>query len=218
MKKKEFAVIGLGRFGLSLARSLCELGHEVLAIDLSKHNVQKVSEITPNAVQADALDETSLKEVGIKNFHSVVVAIGQDIEASILVTLTLKELGIKNVIAKALNERHGRVLKKIGANKVVFPEKDMAQRLAHHLVAQNFLDYIELSSEYGIVEMEPLEGMIGEQLKNIDLRNKTGISIISIKKKDKIITAPGGKDLVEKDDVLVAIGAYKDFERLQSDE
>jgi trk system potassium uptake protein TrkA len=216
--KKEFAVIGLGRFGFNLVKSLFELGHEVLALDYSKHKVQKVSEIIPNAVQADALDENTLKDVGIKNFDNVIVAIGQDIEASILVTLSLKDMGIKNVVAKALNERHGKVLKRIGADKVVFPEKDMAQRLAHHLVAQNFLDYIELSSEYGIVEMQPLKNMIGKELRIIDLRKKTGISIISIKKKDKLITAPGGEALIEKDDILVAIGAYKDFERLQSDE
>lgn len=218
MKRKEFAIIGLGRFGMSLACSLTELGHQVLALDLSKEKVQEASEIVSHAIQIDAMDEGALKDVGIRNFETVIVAIGQDIEASILVTMTLKDLGVKNVYTKAMNNRHQKVLEKIGADKVINPERDMAERLAHHLVAHNFLDYIELSSEYGLMEMRPPSNMVGKTLKEINLRKKAGVSIIAIKKEGEIVTAPGGNQLIEKDDVLVAIGSYDNFEKLQEGE
>lgn len=212
---KDFAIIGLGRFGSALVQTLADMGHQVLAIDISEERVQYMSEIATHAVQADAMDEEILKELGIKNFDVVVVAIGHDVQASILVALLLKEMGVKTVVAKALNAMHGKVLEKIGVDKVVYPERDMAIRLAHHLVTTNFLDSIELSEDYSIFEIKTPARMVGKSLGQLALRAKCGISIIAIKTPERIIAAPGAEDVLGPDDILVAIGKKKNMERLE---
>ena len=146
--KQNFAIIGLGRFGGSICQTLVEAGQEVLAIDSSEDRVNEYMNIATHAVVANAQDEMTLRSLGIRNFDHVVVAIGEDIQASILVTLMVKEMGVPNVLAKAVNEYHARVLDKIGADMVVHPERDMGIRIAHKLVSRNILDYIELSSEF----------------------------------------------------------------------
>lgn len=138
--KKQFAVIGMGRFGLSVAKALSDMGFDVLAIDTDEHRTQAVSNIVTHAVSADSTDEEALRALGIRNFDVVVVAIGQDIQASILTTLILKDLGLPIIIVKAQNELHGKVLQKIGADKVIYPERDMGLRVAHHLTSPNILD------------------------------------------------------------------------------
>ncbi|KKM10209.1 hypothetical protein SY88_15015 [Clostridiales bacterium PH28_bin88] len=213
---KEFAVIGLGRFGSSLARTLWKMGHSVLAIDASEERVQAMMDTVTRAVQLDAMDEESLKALGIRNFDVVVVGIGQDVQANILVAITLKELGVKYVVAKAANHLHGKVLEKIGVDKVVYPERDMGIRLAHNLVSGNVLDYIELSPEYSIVEIVATGRIAGKTLGQLDLRARHNITVIAIKKPaGQIVASPGALDIIEEGDVVVAIGANKALERLE---
>jgi trk system potassium uptake protein TrkA len=214
---RQFAIIGLGRFGTSLALRLAEMGREVLVIDKSEDRIQDVSEVVTQAVKVDATDDEALKEVGIRNFDVVVVAIGEDIQASILVTLILKDLGVKCVIAKALNELHRKVLEKLGADKVIFPERDMAVRLANHLVYANVLDYIQLSPEYNIEEIIVTKRIAGKTLGELNLRAKHGLNVIAIKRRtsDEIKIAPGANDKLVEGDVVVAIGHKQALERLE---
>lgn len=212
---KQFAVIGLGRFGSSVARTLAQMGHEVLAIDTSEERVDAVSEVVTRAVQLDAMDEDSLQAVGIRNFDTVVVAIGENIQASILVALILKELGVKHVVVKAANELHGKVLEKIGVDKVIYPERDMGVRLARYLGSRHLVDYLDLSPDYSIVEVEVDERMAGKTLAQMDLRARKGLSVVAIRRGPSIIMGPGGDDAVQRGDILVVIGGKRDLERLE---
>lgn len=152
--KGQYAVIGLGRFGSSLATTLHQAGNEVLAIDRNEERIEEYKDHVTYAVVADSTDEEALKSVGIRNFDAVIVAIGDDIQASILTVLILKELEVKKVVAKAINKRHGQVLYKVGADWVVFPERDMGERVATQLMSPNVLDYIELAKDYSIKEVK----------------------------------------------------------------
>lgn len=213
--KKQFVVIGLGRFGRSVAQTLCSLGYDVLAIDNHEERVQKMVDCVTHAVQADATDENALKSLGVRNFDVAVVAIGQDIQASILVTLLLKELGVGYVVAKAQNELHGKVLYKIGADKVVFPERDMGSRVARHLVAANIVDYIELAPDYSIVEIAAPPDFAGKNLRQLDLRAKYGLNVLAIKRGKQIKISPRAEDVIEPDDILVVVGENLAIRRLE---
>lgn len=212
---KQFAVIGLGRFGSSVARTLTELGHEVLAIDSDEDRIQEALPYVTHAVQADATDEEALKALGIRNFDVVVVAIGADIQASILATLILKELGVQRIVVKAQNHRHGQVLYKIGADEVVFPERDMGVRVARHLVSPNILDYIELADDYSIAEVVASHNMDGKTLRELDIRAKFGCNVMAIKSGTRINIAPRAEDMVRTGDILVVLGRNDDLRRLQ---
>lgn len=213
---KEFAVIGLGRFGISLSQTLAGLGYSVLAIDRSEELVQQISDTVSHAVVADATEEEALKALGIRNFDVVIVAIGQDMQASILTTIILKDIGIKMVVAKALNELHGKVLEKIGADKVVYPERDMAIRLAHGLTASNVLDYMELNSEYSVEEVVVPEKMIGKTLGHLNLRAKCGITIIAVKKQSGLLVpGPGADTVFESGDIAIVIGNRRGLKHLE---
>lgn len=214
MKNKQFAVIGLGRFGSSVAKTLSSLGYEVLAIDSSEHEVQSIVNDVTHAVQVDALDEDALKALGIRNFDVVIVAIGEDVQANILVTVILKEMGVKKIIAKAKNNMHGKVLEKIGADLVVYPEKDMGIRVAYHLVSPNILDFIELSPEYSIIEIAAPSEFLGKSLGQLNLRAQYGMSVIAIKKKDSIIADPGAESVIEAEDILVFVGKNEAVNKL----
>ncbi|MDN5348109.1 MAG: trk/ktr system potassium uptake protein [Clostridia bacterium] len=215
---KQFAVIGLGRFGSSVARALARMGHQVLAIDQDEGRVEAIMHEVTQAVQADARDEEALKATGIRNVDVAIVAIGENVEANILVTLMVKEMGIKCVVAKAMNDLHGKVLAKIGADKVVFPERDMGVRLAHTLASANVLEHIDLSPEFSIIEILAPRRICGRTLGQLKLRAEHGISVVAIKRKDgKIIAAPGADDLINEGDILVVIGRNKALERLQED-
>ncbi|NOU90072.1 NAD-dependent epimerase/dehydratase family protein [Paenibacillus sp. LMG 31460] len=204
--RKQFAIIGMGRFGSSVAKTLSQLGFEVLAIDHREETVQEVSAFVTHAVQADSTDEEALRALGIRNFDVVVVAIGEDIQASILTTLILKEMGIPTTVVKAVNDLHGKVLKKIGADKVVYPERDMGQRVAHHLISSNIIDYIELSADYSIVEIKVSTQMIGKSLKQLDIRAKYGCNVIAIKQNEQLIIPPSAEEPLRIDDILVLVG------------
>ena len=162
MANKQFVIIGLGRFGLSVAKTLYDLGNDVLAIDMDEDLVQEISDNVTHAVQLDATDENALRSLGIRNFDVAVVTIGSNIQASVMVTLLVKELGVKYIIAKGHSDLHAKVLYKIGADRVVLPEKDMGVRVAHNLVSDSILDYIELSAEYSIMEIRSLNEWHGK--------------------------------------------------------
>ena len=212
---KSFAIIGCGRFGQSVAKTLHKLGHEVLAIDKSLEAVQSISEEVTHAVQADVMDEGVLKELGLSNFDVAVIAIGSNLEASIFATLIVKEAGVPKVVTKAQSELHGKLLTKIGADKIVFPERDMGIRVGHNLVSNNILDFIELSPDYGILEITALDVWHNKSLSKLRLSAKHGINIMVIKKGDRIIVPPKAEDIIEKDDILVVIGSTRDINKIE---
>ncbi|WP_173391424.1 potassium channel family protein [Tepidanaerobacter acetatoxydans] len=215
MVLKQFVVIGLGRFGLSLAETLYDLGHDVLGIDIDEEIVQNVADSITHAVKADATDENALRALGVRNFDVAVVSIGNDIQASILVTLILKEMGIKYVVAKAQNELHGKVLYKIGADRIVFPERDMGIRVAHNLTLSNILDYIELSPEYSIIEISAISSWFNKSLSQLNMRRKYGLNVIAIKRDGDVIISPNGDDVILKGDVLAVVGQKHDIENME---
>jgi trk system potassium uptake protein TrkA len=212
---KQYGVIGLGRFGASVAKTLYEYGYDVMAIDSSEDRIQENLNYVTHAVQADSTDEEALKALGIKNFDVVVVAIGQDIQSSILTTLIIKDLGVKNLVVKAQNELHGKVLYKIGADKVVFPERDMGLRVAHHLISPNILDFIELADNYSIVEIVASEFMVGKNLLELDVRAKYGCNVMAIKSGKKVNVAPHAQDRISHGDILVVMGQNGDLQKFE---
>lgn len=215
MAKKQFAVIGLGRFGSSIAKYLSEMGYEVLAIDEDSERVQDVANVVTHAVSADSTDEEALKALGIRNFDVVVVAIGQDIQASILTTLILKDLGVPTIIVKAQTELHGKVLNKIGADKVVYPERDMGLRVAHRLISPNIIEHIELSDDFSIVEMKLPSAMFDKSLKQLDIRAKYGCNVLAVKRADDMnISFPPDEPLREGD-LLVIVGRNEHLNKLE---
>jgi len=206
--RKQYAVIGLGRFGESVAKTLSSLGHDVLGIDTSECKVQAIVNDITHAVQADAREEETLRALGIRNFDVAVVAIGNDLESNIFITVMLKEMGVKYVVTKAQSNLHGKVLNKIGADKIIYPEKDMGVRLAHNLVTSNVMDYIELSPDYGVVEIITPAKFINKSLGELNLRAKYGISVMAIKKKgETVIVAPGADATIEENDVLIIVSS-----------
>jgi len=211
---KQFAVIGLGRFGSSLAKTLYNNGHQVLALDNSHEIIQQLMNDVTHCVQADATDEEALKNLGLRNFDAVVVAIGHDMQSSILVTVLLKELGVPYVIAKANSALHGKVLQRVGADKVVYPERDMGEKLAINLVSSNILDYIDISPEYGIMEIVVGQKFSNKTLGELHLRDKFGITVMVIKSEEKILVAPGANDEVHIGDILVAVGKNSALQKI----
>lgn len=213
--KKEFAVIGLGRFGGSICRALAEQGMEVMAIDKDEDRVNEFAMIASHAVVGDTTDESVLKSLGIRNVDHVIVAIGDDIQSSILTTLILKELGVKYITVKAQNDYHEKVLRKIGADTVVHPERDMGKRIAHNIVSNNVLDYLELSEEHSIVEIVASEIMDGKTIIGLDIRAKYGINIVAIKRGNEIIVSPQANEMILVKDILIVIGADVDINRFE---
>lgn len=213
MKKKLFAVIGMGRFGSSVAQTLFQMGYDVMAIDLDEEAIDELKDKVTYGVTADAQEERVLESLGVRNFDVVIVAIGNDIQASILVTLTLKELGVKKVVAKAINERHGRLLEKLGADKIVYPERDMGERLAHYLVSANLLDYIAISDKYSLSEVTLPQFLVRKSLKQTNLRVKYGVNVIAIKRGESLIVAPPGDEVLNPDDVLICIGMTQHLDK-----
>jgi len=212
-----FAVLGLGRFGSSVARELSEIGYEVVAVDKDSERVQDVADVVVQAVQADTTDERALEKMGIKNVDVAIVSIGQDVQASILTTLQLKSMGVKKVWAKAQNELHGRVLEKVGADRVVYPERDMGVRVAHSLVSVNLLDYIEVAPDYSIAETIVPQRFANKTLGEIDLRKNYGINVLVVKRGEGLNISPGATDMLMEGDVLIVIGPRNQLDRLQVD-
>lgn len=213
--KKEFVVIGLGRFGGSIVRELIEQDADVMAIDIDPERVDEFATISTQAVVADTTDEAVLKSLGIRNFEHVIVAIGDNIQASILTTLMLKEIGVKKITVKAQNDYHAKVLHKIGADKVVHPERDMGIRIAHNMLSNNVLDYLELSDEHSIMEVKANEKLSGYTLVGLDIRAKYGINIVAIKRGRDIIVSPQADMEIEIQDILIIIGSDADINRFE---
>ena len=221
--KKHYAVIGLGRFGFSVAKTLAKYDAEVIAIDSEEERVKKTADFVTYAVQLDAIDEKALRSVGVQNVDTAIVSIGENIEASILVVMLLKELGIRNIIAKAVTTLHGKVLQNLGVNRIIFPERDMAIRVAHSLIRPSVLEQLELSQEYSIVELPTPDNLIGKTLKDTQLRTRYGVNLIAIKRrittekgiiKDSWNVNPLPTDTIEKEDILVLIGLNEDLDKM----
>lgn len=214
----QFAVIGLGVFGQSLAKALCELGSEVIAIDQKEENVKAISEHVTYAVVADAMDERAMRDVGLHNVDTAIVSIGENIEASILIVMVLKELGVKHIIAKALSSLHGKVLKSLNVKRVIYPERDMAVKLAQSLVKSTLIEHLEISDKYSIVEMPAPKALIGKSLLESKLRQDYRLNLIAIirgKGKQKHYNInPLPTDVIKENDQLVLIGSNEDIQRL----
>ncbi len=209
--KKQFAVIGLGNFGFYLAAGLFQKGHEVLGIDINPRQVQEIRDQVSRAVIADATDLQALKELELEKMDAVVVSIGSVLNSSILATLNLKDMGVKRVVAKAVSDAHGRILQKIGADDIYFPEKDIAQTAAQRLDNPNVLDYLPFMEGYSIVELAPPREFIGKTLIELDLINKFGIQVVAVKEPvpDNVVMIPTGRYLIKDSDVLVLLGPDK---------
>ncbi len=215
MRRKQFAVVGIGRFGSSVATCLAGQGYEVMAVDSDEERVQKISEVVTHAVCADTTDEETLKSLGIRNFDAVVVAIGHDVQASVLTTLLLKEAGVGYIVAKAQNALHGKMLEKIGADRVVYPEWDMGMRIAHSMISTNVLEYIELSPELSIVEVAVPQEMVGKALAKSGLREGYGLNLVAVKRGGTIAVSPKPAEVFREGDILFVIGENKCIRRLE---
>ncbi|GEK32195.1 ktr system potassium uptake protein C [Kurthia zopfii] len=213
--KKEFVVIGLGRFGGSIVNELVHQGADVMAIDKFAERVNEFSQIATQAVMADTTDETVLKQLGIRNFDHVIVAIGDDIQSSILTTLMLKEIGVQKITVKAQNDYHEKVLRKIGADHVVHPERDMGIRIANNMMSNNVLDYLELSDEHSIMEIKANHLLAGHSIIDLDIRVRYGINIVAIKRGNEINVSPSPDEPIHEGDILIVIGADVDINRFE---
>ncbi|AJY77243.1 potassium channel family protein [Paenibacillus beijingensis] len=214
--KQQFAVIGLGRFGSSLALTLTESGYEVLGIDKDEEIVADMATKLTHCVVADSTEEDVFRSLGIRNFDCAVVAIGDDIQASIMTAILLKDLGVKMIVAKALSTLHGKVLERIGIEKVIFPERDMGAKVAHQLISPNILDYIELSKDYSIAEIGIPARLSGQSLMELNLRAKFGLSVVAVNKKKGIVIAPSADIILEEKDIIVVIGLNEQIEEFEN--
>ena len=212
---KSYVVIGLGRFGSTLARQLCKLGAEVLAMDVHNDLVQQVADDVTHAVVGDAQDKDVLRALGVRDFDCAIVAIGTNLAASVLTVMNLQELGVPYIICKAHDETHSRVLQKLGVNKVVIPEQENAARLARSLNSHNVLDYIELSEDYGILELPTPRGWLGKSLKELNIRAKLGVNIIAVENGGKTNVSPGADYRIGEGDILVVLGDNYSLEAVQ---
>lgn len=205
--KKEIAVIGLGRFGGSIVMELSEMNVDVLVIDTDEARVNEYQDYYSEGIIGDSTDEAMLKSIGIDNYDNVIVAIGDNIQASILSTLILKDLGVKKVTTKAQNSYHGRVLEKIGADIVVHPERDMGRRIAHRLVSSSIVEYLEVSTSHSIIEYSANAKLENKRISDLNIREKFGISIIAINRDNDIIVSPDSQISILGGDILILIGS-----------
>ena len=206
---KTYVVIGLGRFGTAVAAELCKLGHEVLAIDGDEGRVQAIADHVTHAVTGDARDPAVLRALGVRNYDCAIVAVADDVGNSALITMNLKEIGVKQVIAKAQSHVHQKVLQKIGADRVVFPEHETGVKLAQNLSSSNILNFIELSDDFGIVELAAPKPWQGHSIKDLDVRAKYGVNIIAVRKggsENDLVVAPGASYVISPGDVVVTLG------------
>ena len=228
MSKKQFAVIGLGTFGFNVARELTKRNIPVLAIDNNNEIVNRISQYVTQALVVDATDEKAIQDAGVADCDTVIVSIGENVETSILATLIVKELGVKNIIVKCASQWHSKVAVKIGANKVVYPEFEMAKKLAENIVSPNILEQIELSKDYNLVELIAPKKFWGTTIKNSGIRNNYGVNIIAIRRqspeiddngnadiKDEVNMVPGPDDEILQNDILVVIGSEEALDKIK---
>lgn len=216
---RQYAVIGLGKFGQSVALTLVGSGESVIGIDSNEIVLKELADKLSNAVQADATSAKTLKKLGVQDVDIAIVSVGDDFEASILITLVLREIGVKEIIVKANSEGQVEVLKKIGATRVIQPERDMGIRLAKSLVSPRIIDHIELSSDYSLLEMVPPKDFVGKSLKKLNVRAQYGINVIAIKHaKGEVDIAPQAEDVIQEGDLLVVVGKNQDIEKVKKKE
>mgnify|MGYP006343778733 FL=1 len=215
-KDRQFAIIGLGRFGSNMAKALSKMGYEVLAIDKNQHKVQEFSDEVTHVVQADTTDENALRELGILNFDVVVVAIGEDVQANVLTTLQLKEIGVNFIVATSRNSLHTKLLEKVGADRIVAPERDMARRVAYNLASTSVMDYIELSPRFSIVEITAPKAFQNKTIAESNIRAKYGINVVAIKRGEDLIISPLPSEKIIKDDIVVVVGKNESINGLEA--
>ena len=213
---KSFLILGLGRFGASMARTLCSLGHDVLAIDNEEEHVNNIADDVTRAIRADASDEKVLANIGVRNFDCVIISMGNDIRVSALSTLQCKELGAKHVISKASDELHAKLLRKVGADQVVMPEQDFSKRLAKQLVSKNVIDFLELSEQYSIREMHIPTAWVGKSILAIDVRKKYSVSIIALRRGEHIKLTLDPTMIFESGDLLIVVGDNRDLAKVEN--
>ena len=202
---KQYLVIGLGRFGSAVAVTLAEQGMQVLAVDRSMEAVEIHRSRLTDVVCGDAMDRGVLEQIGAADFDVAIVTIGEDIKASGVITMQLKELGVKSVIVKAADDFHGRMLTKLGADKVIFPERDMGQRIAHNLVSEKIMDFIELSPDYSLVEMRPRPEWVGKPLKELNLRSRHRINVVAVRSGETVNAMPDMNTCIGENDVMLVV-------------
>lgn len=226
---KKYIVIGLGNFGFNIASMLVRNNCEVLGMDMDKDVVQKAKDFISYAIVGDASDKEVLESLSIKDFEGAIISIGQDMASSILIALYLREIGISRIVVRAISEDHGKILKMIGVSDVVFPERDIAIRIANKLALKNAIDYLPISEDYGILEVTPPKSFIGKTLKELQISTRFGCQIIGIKyqgtngllndlseKNLNIKIAPTANDIIAENSTMIVIGRHKDIERIQS--
>ncbi|MCI8804635.1 MAG: TrkA family potassium uptake protein [Clostridiales bacterium] len=212
-KNKQFAILGLGRFGQSIAKTLVDNGCDVLCVDKNIDAVNEMSKYASNVTRADVADVHAMSALGLNNFDVVIIAIGENMEAGIMATLIAKEMGVQNVITKAKNEIQKSILQKVGADRVVLPEKDMGIRIATSLITSNIIDFISLSDKFTIAEIEPRKEWIDISLKKSNIRAEHRLNVVAIKRNNDIIVSPKAEEIIQKDDILVIIGTITDIQK-----
>ena len=204
-RQNQFLVIGLGRFGGALARTLMDLGHEVLGVDVDAKTVQDFAERLTHVVEADSTNPEAMAQIGAKEFRTAVVAIGTDVEASILTTSLLADLDIERIVAKAITQAHGRILERVGAHRVIFPERDMGIRVGHTMTGRT-IDYIQLDPGFALVEVTAPRELVGKTLAGAEVRRRYGITVVCIKPAGGSFTYATPETVVQEGDVLVVAG------------
>ena len=213
---KSYVVIGLGRFGTELATRLYACGEEVMVIDTNELLIDKIADRVTRAVTADARDADVLKKLGVENFDRAIVAVGSDLAASALITMNLKSLNLPYIMCKAHDDTYKSILEKLGADKVIIPEREVADKLALGLTHAGVMEYIELSQEFGIVEMEPIPAWVGKTIRQLELRNTYGVNVIAVRSQEDSIKIPPDIDTpIPADVVMVMLGKYEMFEKLK---
>ena len=212
---KSYIVIGLGRFGAELATKLYECGEEVLAVDTNESIVDKIADHVTRAVTADARDLDVLEKLGAENFDRAVVAVGSDLAASALITMNLKTLNVPFIMCKAHDDTYKDILSKLGADRVIIPEREVADKLALGLTHAGVMEYIELSQEFGIVEMEPIPEWAGKSIRELDIRRRYGVNVIAVRKDGSIRIPPDIDTPIESNVIMVMLGKYEMFENLK---
>ena len=212
---KSYVVIGLGRFGTEMALKLYDCGEDVLAIDTDENIIDKISDRVTKAAAADARDLDVLRKLGVEDFDRAVVAVGSDLAASALITMNLKTLGVPFIICKAHDDTYREILEKLGADRVIIPEREMADTLANGLTTAGVMEYIELSSEYGIVEITPPAEWLGKTIRSLELRSRYGANVIAVRRGENLRIPPEIDTPLEERCVLVILASYKVIEKLE---
>lgn len=213
---KQFAVIGMGRVGASLVRTLDSLGHDVLGIDCDGDRIQDLSDELPGAslVAADATEDSVLRDLGLEQFDGAAVVIGESIQGSVLVTLILKDLGVPMIFSRANNDLHGRVLERVGADHVIQPEKEFGEFLARQMSLPGIQDYLELGEDEALIEIEAPQSWIGKSLADLQLHRKKDLTVLAIKGREKGGTLPKPETPLQEGDILVVGGPKKELDKL----